>query len=126
MNEDPKCSRPDPEWLMLLRSERARGRSISEIARACGMARSSVSMLIAGTYPARSLDLVERKHGALIVKAFRDRVLCPHLRRAIAFDDCHRHATAPMSISNVARMRHFEACRRCPLNPTQAEGGGRS
>ena len=108
---------PEPEWLALLKAERAKGRAVAEIARDCGMARPSVSMLLAGTYPARSLDLVERKHGAAIVKAFRDRVLCPHLRRGIPAEECRAHATAPMSISNVARMRQWEACRRCPLNP---------
>lgn len=113
----------EPEWLSVLKAERAKGKSVSEIARDCGMARPSVSMLLAGTYPARSLDLVERKHGAAIVKAFRDRVLCPHLRRGIAAEECRAHAMAPMSISNIARMRHLEACRRCPLNPTAIEGG---
>jgi hypothetical protein len=107
----------DPEWLALLKAERGKGKSVSEIARACDMARPSVSMLLAGTYPARSLDLVERKHGAAIVKAFRDQVLCPHLRRGIPIDECRSHASAPMSISNLDRMRHSEACRRCPLNP---------
>jgi hypothetical protein len=115
---------PEPEWLGLLKAERAKGRPVSEIARDCGMARPSVSMLLAGTYPARSLDLVERKHGAAIVKALRDRVLCPHLRRGIPAEECRAHAAAPMSISNVARMRQWEACRRCPLNPfTEPEGG---
>ena len=108
---------PDPEWLALLKSERAKGKSITEIARACGMARPSVSMLIAGTYPAQSLDLVERKHGAAIVKALRDRVFCPYLRHGIPMNECRRHASAPMSVSNIDRMRHWEACRRCALNP---------
>ena len=115
----------DPEWLSLLKAQRAKGKSVAEIARACGMARPSVSMLIAGTYPARSLDLVERKHGAAIVKAFRDQVLCPHLRRGIAVEECRHFATALMSISNIERMRHWEACRRCPLNPNPNQGGAR-
>ena len=114
----------EPEWLTLLKAERDKGKSVSEIARVCGMARPSVSMLLAGTYPARSLDLVERKHGAAIVKAFRDRVLCPHLRRGISIEECRAQARAPMSASSIERMRHWEACRRCPLNPeTEAEGG---
>ena len=115
----------EPEWLTLLKAERAKGKSVSEIARECGMARPSVSMLLAGTYPARSLDLVERKHGAAIVKAFRDRVLCPHLRRGIPAEECQAHASAPMSLSNIARMRHLEACRRCHLNPIHADEGDR-
>lgn len=106
----------EPVWLALLRAEHANGRSISSIARLCGMARPSVSMLLAGTYPARSLDFVERRHGAAIVDAFLGRVLCPHLRTDISASQCRAYADAPMSVSNVARMRHYEACRRCPLN----------
>jgi len=119
----PKLNRAlgDPEWLELLKAERAKGKSVTEIARACGMARPSVSMLLAGTYPARSLDLVERKHGATIFMAFRDGVYCPHLRRCIAAAECRAHALAPLSISNIERMRHFEACRRCPMNPLKEE-----
>lgn len=108
---------PEPEWLTLLKAERAKGKAISEIARECGMARPSVSMLIAGTYPAQSLDLVARKHAAAIVKAFRDRVLCPHLRQGIAAEECRAFALAPMSTSSPEKLRHWRSCRRCPLNP---------
>ena len=108
---------PDPEWLALLRAEQARGKTISQIARETGMARPSVSMLLSGTYPAQSLDLVGRKHGARIVRLYRDEVLCPHLRRGIGVEDCRAFAQAPMSTSNPEKLRHWRACRRCPLNP---------
>lgn len=108
---------PDLEWVTLLREERAKGKSVSQIARECGMARPSVSMLIGGTYPAQSLDLATRKHGARIVQLYRDQVSCPHLRRGISAEECRKHAGAPMSTSNPERLRHWEACRRCPLKP---------
>jgi transcriptional regulator with XRE-family HTH domain len=107
----------DPVWLALLRAEQARGKTISQIARETGMARPSVSMLLSGTYPAQSLDLVARKHGARIVRLYRDEVLCPHLRRGIAIEDCRTFAQAPMSTSNPEKLQHWRACRRCPLNP---------
>lgn len=107
----------EPEWLTLLRAERDAGKSVSQIAVETGMARSSVSMLLSGTYPARSLDLVTRRHGADVVRIYRDQVLCPHLRRGISADDCRAYAAAPLSASNIERMRHHEACRRCALNP---------
>lgn len=109
----------EPEWLILLRSEKQKGKSVSRIAAETGMARSSVSMLLSGTYPAQSLDLVTRKHGAQVVKVYRDQVLCPHLRRGISAEECQSFASAPLSASNIARMRHSEACRGCPLNPNQ-------
>lgn len=117
MTRLPHHDLQDPEWLVLLRAEQSRGKPITAIAQECGMARSSVSMLIGGTYPARSLGLVGRKHGAAILRAYRSRVLCPHLRAGIAAEDCRAHASAPMSMSNIARMRQSEACRACPLNP---------
>lgn len=109
----------EPEWLTLLRSEKDKGKSVSQIAAETGMARSSVSMLLSGNYPAQSLDLVTRKHGARVVQIYRDQVLCPHLRRGISAEACRAHAEAPLSASNIERMRHHEACRRCPLNPLQ-------
>lgn len=114
----------EPEWLALLKAERDKGKSISEIARDCGMARPSISMLIAGTYPAQSLDLVARKHGAAIMKAFRDRVLCPHLRHGITTEECRSYASAPMSTSSPEKLRHWRACRQCPLNPVAIPDGG--
>ena len=48
---------------------------------------------------------------------YRDQVLCPHLRRGIGAEECRSFAAAPMSTSNPEKLRHWEACRRCPLNP---------
>ena len=108
---------PEPEWITLLREQQEKGKSVSQIAREIGMARPSVSMLLNGTYPAQSLDLVTRKHGARVVQLYRDQVLCPHLRRGIGAEECRSFAAAPMSTSNPEKLRHWEACRRCPLNP---------
>lgn len=113
----------DPEWIALLKDERAKGKSVSQIAREVGMARPSVSMLLNGTYPAQSLDLATRKHGARVVRIYRNQVLCPYLGRGIGSEECRSHATAPMSTSHPEKLRHWRACRRCHLNP---ETGGQS
>lgn len=113
---------PEPEWLQLVRSENEGGKSVSQIARETGVPRPSLSMLLNGTYPAKSLDLVGRKHGAKIVEVYRDQVLCPHLRRGISKEECHRHATALMSTSNPEKLKQWRACRHCPFNPTQPNG----
>jgi len=113
---------PEPEWITLLKGEAAKGRSVSAIARECGIARSSLSMLIRDCYPADSLDVTTRKHGARVVRLYRNQVLCPHLHRGIGAEECAGHATAPMSTSNPEKLRHWRACRRCALNPlTQKE-----
>lgn len=113
---------PELEWVSLLRAEQAKGKSIAQIARECGMARPSVSMILAGTYPAQSLDLVTRKHGTRIVQIYRDATLCPHLHRAIPADECRAHAAAPMTASIPEKLQQWRACRRCPLNPLKLEG----
>ncbi len=64
----------DPEWIELLKAELAKGRSVVALARECGIARSSLSMLLSGSYPAQSLDLVTRKHAARIIRQYRDQV----------------------------------------------------
>ena len=107
----------EPEWLTLLRDEQRRGKSISQIARETGMARPSVSMLLSGTYPAQSLDLVARKHGHRIMRIYRDQVPCPHLHRGLGAEECRSYASAPMSTSNPEKLRHWRACRQCPHNP---------
>ena len=112
---------PEPEWISLLRAERAKGKSVSQIARETGMARPSVSMLLSGTYPAQSLDLCSAKHAARVVQIYQDRVLCPHLRTAIAKAACRAHAEAPMSTSNPDKLSHWRACRACAVNPIAHE-----
>lgn len=112
---------PEPDWLGLLRAELAKGKSISQIARETGMARPSVSMLLSGTYPAQSLDIVTRKFGAKVVRLYLSQQLCPHLGRGIPMDDCRGYAAAPMSTSNPEKLRHWRACRQCALNPVSVQ-----
>ena len=112
---------PEPEWISLLRAEIAAGKSISQIARETGIARPSVSMLLSNTYPAKSFDLVTRKHGARVVQLYRNQVLCPYLHRPIGADTCTAHASAPMSTSSPEKLKHWRACRACPSNPLQTE-----
>lgn len=120
MHDALKLELPDPEWLELLRNEIGKGRSIAAVARDIGMARPSLSMLLSGTYPAR-LDKVGKKFGPQIVRKFAGQVLCPHMRRGIGREECESFARQPMSTSNPEKLRHWSACRRCPLNPVMKE-----
>lgn len=109
---------PDLEWISLLRDEVEKGRSVAAVARDVGIPRPSLSMLLAGTYPA-GLDKVSRKYAAKVIALFRSQVLCPHQRKGISSGDCRALASAPMSTSNPDRLSQFIACRKCPQNPTQ-------
>ncbi len=112
---------PDPEWLTLLKAEQAKGKSVVQIARECGIARSSLSMLLSGTYPAASLDLVTHKHSARVFRIYRNQVLCPHLGRGLGGAECEAFARAPMSTSDPQKLKHWAACHRCPLNPLNGD-----
>lgn len=113
-------SAPEPEWIALLRAEVAKGRSIAEVAREIGMPRPSLSMLLAGNYPA-GLVKVTGKFEARVLARFRDQVPCPHLGRGIGRAECRAFAALPMSTSDPARLRHWAACRACPLNPLKGD-----
>lgn len=106
---------PAPEWLQVMRAQRNAGKSVSDIARECEMARSTVSMLLSDTYPAQSLDLVTRKHGAKVMARYTAMIPCPHLKRGITGEECARFAAAPMSTSNPDRLSHWVACSQCHL-----------
>lgn len=121
MQQNLKLDMTEPEWLQLMKAERARGKSVSQIARDVGMARPSVSMLLSDTYPAQSLDIVTRKYGAAVVRVYSAQQLCPYLKRGIPVEECRAHASAPMSTSNPDRLRHQRACRLCLLNPTTVQ-----
>lgn len=112
---------PDPEWITLLKAERGAGKSVSQIARETGIARSSLSMLLSGTYPAQSLDLASAKHANRVLRLYRGQVHCPHLHRGIGAEECREFATAPMSTSRADKLAHWSACRRCPLNPERTD-----
>ncbi len=108
------------EWIDLLRAERTKGKSIAEIAREIGMKRTSLSLLINGKYPA-GLDKVTAKYGPKVLMRYRDQVACPHLGRGIGAAECARHASAPMTMSSPAKLKHWRACQSCPHNPNQKE-----
>lgn len=107
---------PDPEWLALLKTEQAKGKTVVQISKECGIARSSLSMLLSGSYPAKSLDLVARKHATRVVRIYRGQLLCPHLNRGLGEAECHAFRTAPMSTSHPGKLRHWRACQGCQHN----------
>ena len=86
-----------PEWIALLRGERAKGKTIAAIAREVGMKRPTLSLLLNDKYPA-SLARVTAKYEGAVLMRYRGQIACPHLGRGIGADECARHARAPMTL----------------------------
>jgi len=106
----------DPEWLEVLRVEASKpGRSKQAIAEELGVSRPAISLLVAGKYTAR-LDKVGAKLAPKILSLYAERVWCPHLRSSISGADCTDHRSAPMTMSDPAKLKHWAACKSCPRN----------
>lgn len=103
----------DPDWLAALRAVAAE-RSIAEAGRRIGMARSSVSLILSGKYPAQT-DKVE----ATVRAKLLGRVSCPAMGEAIALDRCRDISSRPFSAASGRAARQFSTCQSCPFRPKE-------
>lgn len=101
------AAEPRSDWLELLRAAAAR-ETIAGAAERVGLSRATISLVLAGKYPAKSLINVERK-----VRAALDRWRCPHLDRSISAQDCRAYQDRPMPRSSSWEFKHWQACRQC-------------
>lgn len=99
----------DADALDLLRRAVAEHKSRRIVAEMLGYSRPAISMALSGTYKADTAGLRARIMAVLV-----DQVLCPHLGRAIAPDECADLAARPMSTSNRDALKQWQACRACP------------
>lgn len=102
----------DPRALALLHEAIARHGSQGAVAALLGYARTAVNQALHGRYPADA-----RKLSARIVEVFADHVACPHLQREIPSASCREQRERPLSTANREAIKHWQACRSCPLNP---------
>ena len=102
----------DKRALILLHAAVDRLGSVAAVARELGYARSSVSMAADGRYPGNARHLQ-----AAIIERYADGLFCPHLRVEIAPAACRDHRERPLPTSPRAAVKHWQACRACPLNP---------
>ena len=75
-----------------------------------GISRPAVSLLLSGKYPAKDLAPVTAK-----IRTALARVDCPHLGRTLALAACQGHRRRPVPQSSAAALRHWQACRGCPV-----------
>lgn len=106
---------PRRAWLDLLRTAVARD-TITAVAERVGVARSTLSLVLAGKY-SKSLAPIERR-----VRDALDTWRCPHLDLDLAGHRCQRYRDRPMPRSSARELRHWRACQTCAHNPNAQTG----
>jgi transcriptional regulator with XRE-family HTH domain len=81
-----------------------------EIATKVGVSNAAITTYINGKYPAGVARLE-----AKIIAAFAV-VACPFLGREISHAQCKAYASLDCPTSSPMALRHWSACRSCPLN----------
>jgi hypothetical protein len=101
----------------LINDEVVKRGSIKAVAETMGISRTAVSLYLSERYEeiGGRIDRFEEK--ALAV--FSDRVNCPHLKTDLSSEDCRSYASGAMPQSDPQALKHWFACRNCPLNTTQ-------
>lgn len=105
-------SADDPDWLAALRAVAAEHGN-AEAGRRIGMARPSVSLVLAGKYPA-GLDKVAAKVRAKLL----DSVQCPAFGQDVPLARCHAQAARPFSAASSRAAALWRACQSCPHKPS--------
>ncbi len=98
------------DWIDLLRAAVA-ATSAAAVAKRINLSRTTISLLLTGKYPAKTLDAVERK----VRDAFETRH-CPHLNTVLTGDACRWYRDRPIPRSSARDLRHWRACQTCPHN----------
>lgn len=106
---------PRADWLVLLRAAVAAS-SIRTTADRVGLSPTTVSLLLAGKYPAKSLDNVEQK-----VRDAFDHWHCPALDADLPGYRCADYRSRPVPRSSARDLRHWRACQTCYHNPNAPE-----
>jgi DNA-binding transcriptional regulator YdaS (Cro superfamily) len=106
----------DTDWLKLLAEEVSRAGSIKAVADRLGISRTSVSLALAGRYPAKTTKLE-----LLVLETFQDMVRCPFLDADITREICRGHRCRPMPQSDPAKLRHWGSCRKCGVGKLLAQ-----
>jgi hypothetical protein len=96
------------DWLEILRASVDRS-GVVATAGLIGMSHTTVSLALAGRYPAKTKRLARRVLERLGI------VTCPHLGEAMPAVVCAGWRNRPIPQSDPAKLRHWSACRRCPI-----------
>lgn len=95
---------------LVLAAVKAHPRKIAGVADEIDYSRTSLSLYLAGKYPAQKA--IERA-----ILARYNRRNCPHTGEDIAPEICRKKALAPQPYGGAARERQWHACQNCPHKP---------
>lgn len=102
----------DPRWLTLMREEAART-NMRALAERLGYSRTTVSLVLSGTYPGSTDKIAQR---ALDVLELPVTVECPYLGTVLPVADCREYATKRAPTHHPTKMAHWRACQQCQNN----------
>ena len=96
-------------WLDLLRQAvEAPGSSQKKVADDLGLKRPTISLVLAGKYPAKTDRIAAR-----VINVY-GRVQCPFLAEEITGAQCSEYSSRAAPTSSPFAMRHWRACQSCP------------
>lgn len=96
-------------WLDLLNTAVTRS-SKQAVARALGVSRTTISLVVDGKYPAKT-DSIQKK----VIEVYGS-VDCPHLGQEISLNACRSYHQSTVPTSSPRAMKHWQACKGCPHN----------
>ncbi len=94
-------------WLELLRHA-VEASSMGRVAEDLDVGRPTISLVLAGKYPARTDRIAQR-----VINVY-GRVQCPFLGEEITGAQCRDYHTRAAPTSSPFAMRHWRACQSCP------------
>lgn len=96
------------DWLTILQQAvDAKGSSITAVADKLDVSRTTISLVLAGKYPAKT-DKIAAK-----VLDMYARITCPHTCAEISHAECRALSTSAVPTSSPQAMRHWRACQSC-------------
>ncbi|MBI1386653.1 MAG: LacI family transcriptional regulator [Rhizobiales bacterium] len=105
-----------PRVEAMVRAELAQRGTQAAVARRIGINGSTLSMLLAGKYPADVAKVERRIEHAL------GNVDCPYLRRPLSVADCQGQRDRRLPTSNPHAIAHWTACQTCSIGAGLAAG----
>lgn len=102
----------EPRWLVLMREEAART-NMRALADRIGYSRTTVSLVLSGTYPGNTDRIAER---AIAVLELPQVIDCPYLRQELPIVACRDYATQRAPTHHPTKMAHWRACQHCQNN----------